>query len=120
MKRLAYEVILAGPADRDFIQIMDWSAEQFGSAAADRYETLIGRALTDVGEDPFRPGARQRPELPEGIYTYHLAITQPLLTSRSEMSHGSTSAPSRPGCQPEADICSRNAPSWWSGTHSSQ
>lgn len=73
MKRPAYEVIFAGPADRDFIEIMDWSAEQFGSAASDRYETLIGRALTDVGEDPFRSGARQRPELPEGVYTYDLA-----------------------------------------------
>ncbi len=76
MKRPVYEVILAGPADRDFIEIMDWSAELFRAAAADRYETLIGRALTDVGEDPFRPGARQRPELPKGIYTYHLASSR--------------------------------------------
>ena len=73
MKRPAFEVILAATADRDFIEVMDWSVERFGAAAADRYETLIRQAITDVGEDPFRPGARQRPELPHGIYTYHLA-----------------------------------------------
>ncbi len=73
MKRPAFEVVLAAPADRDFIEVMAWSVERFGAAAADRYETLIRRALTDLGEDPFRPGATQRPDLPQGIYTYHLA-----------------------------------------------
>ena len=76
MKRPAYEVILAAPADRDFLEIMQWSAEHFGAAAADRYETLISQVLTDVGEDPFRPGARERPDLPEGISTYHLASSR--------------------------------------------
>jgi toxin ParE1/3/4 len=55
---------------------MDWTAEHFGAAAADRYETLIARALIDVAEDPFRPDARQRPELPGGIYTYYLASSR--------------------------------------------
>lgn len=72
MKRPAFQVILAEPAGRDFIEVMDWSAEHFGAAAADRYEALILQALVDVGEDPFRPGARQRPELAEGISTYPL------------------------------------------------
>lgn len=73
MKRPAFEVILAATADRDFIEVMDWSAERFGAAAADRYATLIQQALIDLGGDPFRPGARQRSELPKDIYTYHLA-----------------------------------------------
>lgn len=72
MKRQAYEVTLAETADRDFLDIMDWSSAQFGAAAANRYEALIGQALIDMGEDPFRPGAQQRPELPKGLYTYHL------------------------------------------------
>ena len=55
---------------------MEWSAERFGAAAADRYETLIRQALTDVSENPFRPGARQWPELPPGTYTYHLASSR--------------------------------------------
>jgi len=53
-----------------------WSAAQFGDAAADRYEALIGQALIDLGDDPFRPGARQRDELSAGIYTYHLAASR--------------------------------------------
>ena len=76
MNRPAFQVILAAPADRDFLEIMEWSAERFGAAAADRYELLVRQALTDVGEDPFRPGARQRPELRQGMYTYHLAASR--------------------------------------------
>ncbi len=52
---------------------MEWTAERFGAAATDRSEALIRQALIDVGEDPFRPSARQRHELPQDIYTYHLA-----------------------------------------------
>jgi toxin ParE1/3/4 len=55
---------------------MDWSAGRFGAAAADRYETLIGQALTDLGEDPLRAGVRQRAELPADIYIYHLAASR--------------------------------------------
>ena len=80
MKRPVYEVILAAPADRDFLEIMDWSLEHFGADAADRYESLIAQALADVGEDPFRPGAVKRSELPEGVYTYHLASSRERVT----------------------------------------
>ena len=76
MNRRIFEVALAAPAERDFIEIVVWSAAQFGTAAADRYETLIGQALIDVGEDPFRAGARQRPELPEGVYAFHLTSSR--------------------------------------------
>ena len=76
MNRPVYEVILAAPADRDFLDIMDWSVKHFGAAAADRYESLIAQALTDIGEGPFRPGAVKRPELPKGVYTYHLASSR--------------------------------------------
>jgi len=87
VKRPAYEIVLAAPADRDFIEIMEWSAVQFGAAAADRYETLIGRALIDVSEDPFRPGTRRPPELPKGVHTYHLA------SSRDHVSDDRVNAP---------------------------
>ena len=76
MKRQAYEVSLAATADSDFIEIMDWSADQFGPPAADRYEVLIGQALIDLSDDPFRAGAKQRPELPKGFYIYHLASSR--------------------------------------------
>ena len=50
--------------------------EHFGAAAADRYEALIGQALADIREDPFRLGAAKRPDLPDAIYSYHLAASR--------------------------------------------
>ncbi len=76
MNRVTYAVSITAPADRDFLDIMDWSTEQFGAAAADRYESLIGQALIDLGEDPFRPGAKHRPEIPTDIYIYHLVSSR--------------------------------------------
>ena len=76
MSRPAYTVRLTAPADRDFLDIMNWSAAQFGDTAADRYEALIGQALIDLGDDPFNPGAKQRPELPGDMYVYHLASSR--------------------------------------------
>ncbi|MGI4757900.1 MAG: type II toxin-antitoxin system RelE/ParE family toxin [Janthinobacterium lividum] len=73
MNRFTFVVSLASTADRDFIDIMDWSAEHFSADAADRYEALIEQALIDLGDDPFRPGAKQRPELPQEMFIYHLA-----------------------------------------------
>ena len=77
---MVYQVVLTEPAARDFLEIMAWSAAQFGDVAADRYEVLIGQALMDLGGDPFRPGARQRDELPTGIFTYHLAASRERVT----------------------------------------
>ena len=76
MKRQPFAVSLATSADRDFLDIMDWSADKFGAAAADRYETLIGQALTDLGDDPFRAGAPERPDLLKGVYASHLASSR--------------------------------------------
>jgi toxin ParE1/3/4 len=81
VKRPAYELSFTAPADSDFIKIMDWSAHQFGAAAADRYEALIGQAVNDLREDPFRAGARHRPELPEDVYIYHLASCRERMTA---------------------------------------
>ncbi len=76
MKQPSYTFLLTAPADRDFTEIMDWTVSQFGASAAGRYETLIIQALTDVGENPFRLGAKQRPELLDGLYTYYLASSR--------------------------------------------
>ncbi|RXH57684.1 hypothetical protein GRAN_0994 [Granulicella sibirica] len=61
---------------------MAWSGANFGEAAADRYETLIAQALIDLSEDPFRPGARARPELLAGLYSYHLVGSRDRVPAR--------------------------------------
>jgi toxin ParE1/3/4 len=71
-----YFVAVTAPAERDLQNIFQWSETEFGSAAADRYEVLIAQALADVGENPYRPGAKHRQELLSGVYTYHLASSR--------------------------------------------
>ena len=64
---------LSPEAEADFIDILAWSRQEFGAVAASRYVELILQALTDLEANPVRPGAKQRPELPPGVMTYHLA-----------------------------------------------
>lgn len=67
---------LSPQAEADLDEILEWSEEQFGHGAALRYAELVIQALRDLGSDPARPSARQRPELPQGVYTYHLASSR--------------------------------------------
>jgi len=67
---------LSPQAETDLDQILQWSEEQFGHGAALRYAELVIQALRDLEADPRRPGAKQRPELPQGIYTYHLVSSR--------------------------------------------
>ncbi len=49
---------LTGPAQRDLRRLLDWSESRFGTAAADRYQRLIGVALRKLAEDPVRSGVK--------------------------------------------------------------
>lgn len=69
------------PAIREDIrEIVLWSEEHFGVAAADRYGALIRQALRDVQADPLRPGAKARPDLAPNAYVYHLAFSRNRVT----------------------------------------
>ncbi len=57
---------------RDIEEALAWTEEHFGQRAAMRYGRLISRAVFDVATDPQRVGAKARPELASGIWTYHL------------------------------------------------
>jgi toxin ParE1/3/4 len=62
---------------RDIATILELSEREFGQTAALRYETLIAKALEDIGNDPERPGSIERPELMiHGARTYHLAFSR--------------------------------------------
>jgi toxin ParE1/3/4 len=87
-KRPRLQVHVTGPARRDINAIVKWSFQEFGEAAARRYEALIQQALCDVGSDPERPGSKERPDLMiEGARTYHLEF------SRSRVSGPSVKEP---------------------------
>ena len=76
-KRPRLQVHVTGPAKRDISTIVRWSLREFGEAAALRYEALILQALRDIGEDPERPGSKERPEIMiEGARGYHLSFSR--------------------------------------------
>ncbi|HEX4180478.1 MAG TPA: type II toxin-antitoxin system RelE/ParE family toxin [Caulobacteraceae bacterium] len=63
---------LTEAAETDIIEILAWSEAQFGEAARQRYERLIVTALMDIAATPVRPGSIARPELGEGVRSWHL------------------------------------------------
>lgn len=70
------------PLARMFVRLCTWSERKFGKTAAVRYRALIKQAVRDVGEDPKRPGSKERPEIMiEGARTYHLQFSRSRLSS---------------------------------------
>jgi toxin ParE1/3/4 len=63
---------LAQAAESDIAEILSWSEAQFGRAASARYERLIKAGIEDVVVSPLRPGSTARPELGDGIRSWHL------------------------------------------------
>lgn len=59
-------------AAADIIDILAWSQQQFGEQVRQRYEKLIVTAIRDIAADPTRPGSAERPELGEGVRSWHL------------------------------------------------
>jgi toxin ParE1/3/4 len=63
---------LSAAAQADLIEILVWTHEQFGESARERYETLIVAALRDISAQPDRAGSVARPELGDGVRSWHL------------------------------------------------
>ena len=67
---------LSQPAQSDIESILEWSHANFGEAARRRYQALIAAAVRDVSADPKRAGCQARPELGDGIYSWHLRMSR--------------------------------------------
>jgi toxin ParE1/3/4 len=65
-------IVLSPDAQRDIREALKWSRERFGERAAVRYRDLLKQALRDIAVEPQRPGSRDRPDLAQGVRTYHL------------------------------------------------
>ena len=63
-------------ARQDIRQILHWTQRRFGEAARIRYQALISTAIRDISRQPDRPGVRERPEIAEGTFTYHLSFSR--------------------------------------------
>ena len=76
-ERAGLHVHLTRTARSDIALIVKRSFQEFGEMAAWRYEALIRQALLDIGDDPERPGSKQRPEIMiESARTYHLEFSR--------------------------------------------
>lgn len=64
---------LARAAEEDIVSILAWSQENFGEQARERYEALIATALRDAAGADGASSPTPRPELGEGVLSWHLA-----------------------------------------------
>jgi toxin ParE1/3/4 len=67
---------LSAAARADIVEILAWTHEQFGESARERYEALIVAALRDISVQPGRVGSVERPELGEGVRSWHLRLSR--------------------------------------------
>lgn len=63
---------LTHAAQADIVSILAWSHEQFGEEARRRYEALIVTAIRDAAGRGSDVGRIARPELGEGVFSWHL------------------------------------------------
>lgn len=63
---------LTHAAQADIVEVLGWSHERFGERARQRYEALIATAIMDAATHDHA-GLTLRPELGEGVFTWHLA-----------------------------------------------
>jgi len=60
-------------AQADIVTILAWSEERFGKDARKRYEALIATAIRDAASRTGDVGHTTRPELGDGVFSWHLA-----------------------------------------------
>jgi len=70
------EYRLSAAAQADIIDILAWTHEHFGQSARKRYQSLLSTALRDIADEPGRPGSIERPELGDGVRSWHLRLSR--------------------------------------------
>lgn len=64
---------LTHSAQDDIVSILAWSHDRFGAEASKRYEALIAAAIRDAATCSDGIGRTARPELGDGVFSWHLA-----------------------------------------------
>ena len=67
------EYRLSAPAEAQIDQILEWSQEQFGDQARERYAALLVAAMEDVAEDPSRAAVVWRRSGRADLGIYHVS-----------------------------------------------
>jgi len=68
-----WRVRLGEQAERDFIHILQWTAETFGARQAQTYQSTLEESIQDLADGPVIAGARLRNDILTGAYTLHVA-----------------------------------------------
>lgn len=68
--------VLPAAAQDDIRDLLGWTHERFGAAARVRYQALLATALRDLAHQPARPGSVERPELGQGVRSWHLQLSR--------------------------------------------
>jgi toxin ParE1/3/4 len=61
---------------QDISSIQAWTQERFGEITSLRYDELLENALADLLAEPARLGVAHHPELPKGVFAYHLRFSR--------------------------------------------
>lgn len=64
---------ISGSAQDDIAHALEWSFENFGTAAEARYAALIAAAIAHAAQDPNALGFKKRAELPGDVLSWHLS-----------------------------------------------
>lgn len=59
-------------ARADLKEAFRYSRAEHGDAGLRRYRALVETALRDIVDDPFRLNSRDRPDLAQGVRSYHI------------------------------------------------
>jgi len=70
------KVTIADSATKDIEDILIWSYENLGEIPCQRYERLLIQAISDLSSNPEHPSSKLRPELGQGVRTYHLSLSR--------------------------------------------
>jgi toxin ParE1/3/4 len=59
-------------AQADIVNALTWTTQRFGVVAQKRYEQLLSSAFVALLSEPARIGSIARPELGDGVRSFHL------------------------------------------------
>jgi len=68
-----WTVRLASKAEQDFLEIVQWSATNFGQQQAVAYAETLSLAISALADGPEVLDAKRRDEIGNGILTLHVA-----------------------------------------------
>jgi toxin ParE1/3/4 len=68
-----WRVRLGEQAERDFMDVLQWTTKTFGAQQAQTYQTTLEESIQELADGPVITGARSRNDILRGTYTIHVA-----------------------------------------------